>query len=202
MGYLWLSSCGAHPTYRASPCRSFNGLPASITPAGYFGNAVGGISVTAPPLDKGADSTGAVILSNAATAIRQQLARFRSNAANALHEMQKRAHVSSKQNYVHSQKAAAAAGTLVDIGYRVPSWRSFDLSRLNFGQGPPCLMLGCLQPMMCPFSVILNGKHNDGVILPLVLSGDISQQKKTVQDSTQDLLRNCKMALKCNTMNA
>ena len=36
-----------------SPCRSFNGLPPGITPAGCFGNAVGGISVTAPLLDKG-----------------------------------------------------------------------------------------------------------------------------------------------------
>ena len=150
--------------------------------------------MTAPLLDKGMEHTSAIILSNAAAAIRQQLASYRSDAANALDEMQKRAQVSSKQGFVEAQQAAAAAGTLVDLGYRVPSWRNFDLSRLNFGQGPPCLMLGCLQPVMCPFSVILNGKHNDGVILPIVLSGDIAQQQEIIQDSTQGLLRHCKMA--------
>ena len=158
--------------------------------------------MTAPLLDKGTEHTSAIVLSNAAAAIRQQLASYRSDPANALNEMQKRAQVTSKRGFVQSQQAAAAAGTLVDIGYRVPSWRNFDLSRLNFGQGPPCLMLGCLQPVMCPFSVILNGQHNDGVILPMVLSGEIAQQQQIIQDSTQDLLRHCKMAKGRSPMNA
>ena len=158
--------------------------------------------MTAPLLDKGTEHTSAIIFSNAAAAIRQQLVSYRSDAANALNEMQKRAQVSSKREFVQSQQAAAASGTLVDIGYRVPSWRNFDLSLLDFGQGPPCLMLGCLQPVMCPFSVILNGKHNDGVILPIVLSGDIAQQKQIVQDNTQDLLNHCKMDDERSPMNA
>ena len=162
---------------------------------------MGGISVTAPQLDKGTEHTSVIVLSNAAAAIRQQLASFRSDAANALNEMQKRAQVSSKREFVQSQQAAAAAGTLVDIGYRVPSWRNFDLSKLNFGQGPPCLMLGCLQPVMCPFSMILNGKHNDGVILPIVLSGEIAQQRQIVEDTTQNLLKQM-LANGCSPMNA
>lgn len=190
-------SCHAaqHATLHA--CRAFNGLGPSIIPDGYFGNAVGGFTAEAPVLPQlqqcqpqdthaaqGTALPSAVLraaLGNAARALRQELQRCRADPREALRQMVGRAANSSKRRHM---QAARAAGPPM---YRVPSWRNFPLASMDF-DGAPSLMLGCLQPMFAPFATLLDGAHGHGLLLPMVLTGDIARQEACAQAVLQQLL--------------